>query len=64
MSERQVGTVTVGSIPGHVIQKTEPKITIRARVIRADGTVEDFGVIAKSRKRSLWQRFLRKLVKS
>ena len=35
--------------------------TISARIIRADGTIEDLGVIAEMKKESLFRRLLPKL---
>lgn len=45
--KKPFGRVAPDSKPvGEVAVKSEGKVAIRARVIRADGTIEDLGVVA------------------
>jgi hypothetical protein len=37
--------------------KAVKKGTISARIIRADGTIEDLGIIAKAKKPNIFKRF-------
>jgi len=48
-------------IGGNMIAKARPRVTIEAVIIRADGTREDLGVIADSKKSGILQKLIRKV---
>jgi hypothetical protein len=43
-----------------ITAKTKPRVTIEAVIMRADGTIENLGVIASTKKGNIIQRILRR----
>jgi hypothetical protein len=45
------------------IAKSKPNVTISAVITRADGTVEDLGVIASTKQGNVFTKFIKKIFK-